>query len=78
MPLAPELLEVLVCPQTRGPLLYVPAATGQAECLLSEQARAAYRIDDGVPVLLVEEAQPLEEADLVALRARAASVPAAT
>jgi uncharacterized protein YbaR (Trm112 family) len=51
----PELLAILVCPLTRTPLRYDP---GLKE-LVSEEARLAYPIRDGVPVMLVEEARRL-------------------
>lgn len=54
--LAPELLEVLCCPVTRGPLRY----DAEAEELISEQAGLAFPVRDGVPVMLVEEARELE------------------
>lgn len=48
-----NLLAVLVCPLTRGPLRYDPAA----EELISDEAQLAYPVRDGVPVMLVEEAR---------------------
>jgi uncharacterized protein YbaR (Trm112 family) len=54
--LEPKLLAILVCPATRGPLRYDEAA-GE---LVSEQARLAYPVRDGVPVMLVEEARRLD------------------
>ena len=53
----PRLLEVLVCPLTKGPLVYDRAA----EELISRQARLAYPVRDGVPVMLPEEARALGE-----------------
>ena len=55
----PRLLEVLVCPLTRGPLEY-DRARGE---LISRQARLAYPIRDGVPIMLPEEARELTDAD---------------
>jgi uncharacterized protein YbaR (Trm112 family) len=55
----PRLLEVLVCPLTRGPLTYDRA---RAE-LVSRTARLAYPVRDGVPVMLPEEARPLGEGE---------------
>lgn len=52
----PRLLEVLVCPVTRGPLEY----DREAGELVSRKAKLAYPIRDGVPVMLPEEARPLE------------------
>jgi uncharacterized protein YbaR (Trm112 family) len=47
-----KLLRILVCPQDREPLLLV----GDDELLYNPRLRRAYRIEDGVPVLLVDEA----------------------
>jgi len=55
----PRLLEVLVCPVTRGPLTYDRA---KAE-LVSKGARLAYPIRDGVPIMLPEEARELGEGE---------------
>lgn len=56
--LDPRLLEMLVCPLTRGPLTYDSAR----QELISAKAGLAYPIRDGIPVMLVEEARPLEPA----------------
>ncbi len=55
----PRLLEVLVCPVTRGPLTYDRTA-GE---LISKRARLAYPIRDGVPIMLPEEARDLGEGE---------------
>ena len=55
----PRLLEVLVCPLTHGPLEYDRA---KAE-LISRNARLAYPIRDGVPIMLPEEARELGEGE---------------
>lgn len=47
-----KLLSILVCPQDRGPLLLI----GDDELLYNPRLRRAYRIDDGIPVLLVDDA----------------------
>jgi uncharacterized protein YbaR (Trm112 family) len=52
----PRLLEVLVCPVTRGPLEY-DRARGE---LISRKALLAFPIRDGVPIMLAEEARSLE------------------
>ncbi len=52
----PKLLEILVCPLTKGPLQYDRAA-GE---LISQQARLAYPIRDGIPIMLVDEARSLD------------------
>ena len=54
----PKLLEFLVCPLTKGPLTYDAAA----QELISEQAGLAYPIRDGIPIMLVDEARPLDAA----------------
>jgi uncharacterized protein YbaR (Trm112 family) len=48
--LDPKLLEILVCPVDRGPLLLVDGV------LYNPRLRRAYRIEDGIPVLLADEA----------------------
>lgn len=53
----PKLLELLVCPMTRGPLEYDAAR----QELVSRSARLAYPIRDGIPIMLPEEARALEE-----------------
>jgi hypothetical protein len=52
----PKLLEFLVCPLTKGPLEYDAAA----QELISRQAGLAYPIRDGIPIMLVDEARPLD------------------
>ena len=54
--LDPRLLEILVCPVTRGPLTY-DRERGE---LVSQGARLAYPIRDGVPIMLPEEARSLD------------------
>lgn len=54
----PKLLEILVCPLTKGPLSY----DRDAQELVSEQAQLAYPIRDGIPIMLVDEARQLDAA----------------
>lgn len=54
-PVDPKLLEILVCPVTKGPLEYDRAA-GE---LISRGAKLAYPIIDGIPVMLPERARAL-------------------
>jgi uncharacterized protein len=56
----PLLLEILVCPLTKGPLTY----DAQRQELISRQAGLAYPIRDGIPIMLVDEARALSEAEL--------------
>ncbi|HXM85050.1 MAG TPA: Trm112 family protein [Stellaceae bacterium] len=53
----PRLLEILVCPLTKGPLRYDRAA----QELVSLQAGLAYPIRDGIPIMLADEARPLRD-----------------
>lgn len=52
----PKLLEILVCPVTRGRLEYDAAA----QELISRKAKLAYPIRDGIPIMLPEEARKLD------------------
>ena len=54
--LDPKLLEILVCPLTKGTLSY----DQKAQELISEQAGLAFPIRDGIPIMLVDEARPLD------------------
>jgi uncharacterized protein YbaR (Trm112 family) len=51
----PSLLEILVCPQTKGPLDY----DKNAQELISKKAGLAYPIRDGIPIMLIDEARKL-------------------
>ena len=53
----PRLLEILVCPLTKEPLEYDAAA----QELISRKARLAYPIRDGIPIMLADEARPLDD-----------------
>jgi hypothetical protein len=55
--LDPKLLEILVCPVTRGPLVY----DRKARELVSKQAGLAFPIREGVPIMLPEEARQLDD-----------------
>lgn len=51
----PKLLEILVCPLTKSPLRY----NKDAQELISDQAKLAFPIRDGIPIMLVDEARQL-------------------
>ncbi|MGB4061399.1 MAG: Trm112 family protein [Burkholderiaceae bacterium] len=68
-----KLLELLVCPVTKGPLRMGADRTE----LLSRSARLAYPIRDGIPILLEQEARTLTDAELEDLHASHPSTPAA-
>lgn len=60
----PKLLEILVCPLTKGPLRY----DAQAQELISDRAGLAYPIRDGIPIMLVDEARTLDDTPAPAAR----------
>ena len=53
----PRLLEILVCPVTHGPLVY----DREAGELISQGAKLAYPIRDGVPIMLISEARKIQD-----------------
>lgn len=55
-----KLLQILVCPVTKGPLIY----DKKANELISKSARLAYPIRDGIPVMLEDEARRLTDEEL--------------
>ncbi len=59
----PKLLEILVCPQTRGPLVY----DREKSELLSKKALLAYPIRDGVPIMLIDEARTISDEEMANL-----------
>ena len=54
-----KLLQILVCPVTKGPLIY----DKKNNELISKSARLAYPIRDGIPVMLEDEARQLSESE---------------
>lgn len=56
----PKFLEILVCPLTKGPLVYDRAR----QELVSRAARLAFPIRDGIPIMLADEARRLDETEL--------------
>jgi uncharacterized protein YbaR (Trm112 family) len=68
-PIDPKLLDLLVCPLTKGTLRY----DRERQELVSDQAGLAYPIRDGIPIMLVDEARPLDEDEAIPeiVRARA-------
>lgn len=61
--LAESLVEILVCPRTKQPLIYFPKGEANSDdataMLVCPAARLRYRIEDNVPILLVDEAEEL-------------------
>ncbi len=59
MALAPQLLEILACPEDKGPLYYL-----ESEALLyNPRLQRSYRIDDDIPVMLIDEATAVDDAE---------------
>jgi uncharacterized protein YbaR (Trm112 family) len=59
MDIDPKLLEILVCPLTKGQLIY----DRERQELISKKAGLAYPIRDGIPVMLADEARTLSESE---------------
>ncbi len=59
--LNPEFLKLLVCPESRQPLVQ------RGNRLLCKASAKAYRIEDGIPILLVDEAERITDAELATL-----------
>jgi uncharacterized protein YbaR (Trm112 family) len=57
----PKLLDLLVCPLTKGPLRY----DRERQELVSEQAGLAYPIRDGIPIMLVDEGRPIDQDEAI-------------
>ncbi|WP_028605557.1 Trm112 family protein [Ottowia thiooxydans] len=62
----PKLLELLVCPVTKGPLDY----DREKSELISRSARLAYPIRDGIPVMLESEARAVSDEEVEKLPKR--------
>ena len=69
MPLDPRLLAVLACPQDKGPLYYL----GDDGGLYNPRLSIMYLVREGIPVMLVDEAQPVAPADAERLNGEIAS-----
>ena len=59
MTLDARLLEILACPSDKGPLLYF----ADEECLYNPRLRLRYRVDDGIPVMLTDEAASIDDTE---------------
>lgn len=66
MALAAELLEILACPEDKGPLWYLE----DEKALINPRLSRRYRIDDDIPVLLIDEAEALDAAELARIQSR--------
>jgi uncharacterized protein YbaR (Trm112 family) len=66
MALDPALLEILACPEDKGPLYYL----ADEALLYNPRLRRVYEVRDGIPVMLVDEARAVDEAEAARLQAR--------
>ena len=55
MTLSPELLAILVCPRCKGDLEH----RDEPEALVCHACRLVYAVEDGIPIMLIDEAKPL-------------------
>jgi uncharacterized protein YbaR (Trm112 family) len=67
MALDPMLLEILACPEDKGPLLYF----GDEDALYNPRLHRRYAIRDGIPVMLIEEAETVSDDEHQRLTAKA-------
>jgi uncharacterized protein YbaR (Trm112 family) len=67
MALDPKLLEILACPEDKGPLLYF----ADEECLYNPRLKRRYAIRDDIPIMLIDEAQTVDDAEHDRLMAKA-------
>jgi uncharacterized protein YbaR (Trm112 family) len=57
LPLSQQLLEILACPEDKGPLLYFE----QENSLYNPRLQRRYRIDDDIPIMLIDEAETVDQ-----------------
>ena len=68
MALDTQLLEILACPEDKGPLLYFE----DEDSLYNPRLKRRYRVQDGIPIMLVDEAEAVDDAEHERLLAKAA------
>ena len=69
MSLDPQLLEILACPQDKGPLLYF----ADEDLLYNPRLRRGYEVRGDIPIMLIEEARVVDDAEHARLTAKAAA-----
>jgi uncharacterized protein YbaR (Trm112 family) len=67
MALDPQLLSILACPEDKGPLLYFE----RDDCLYNPRLKRKYAIHDDIPIMLVDEAETVDDAEHERLLAKA-------
>jgi uncharacterized protein YbaR (Trm112 family) len=69
MALDPTLLEILACPDDKGPLLYFEDESS----LYNPRLKRRYKVEDDIPILLIEDAETVDDAEHERLMAKAES-----
>lgn len=69
MALDPQLLEILACPDDKGPLLYFPTE----DALYNPRLKRRYQVTDDIPIMLIDEAETVDDAEHDRLLAKAAA-----
>ncbi len=69
MALDQQLLDILACPEDKGPLYYLE----DEAALFNPRLKRRYRIDDGIPVMLIDEAEALDDVESQRLEAKVAA-----
>ena len=67
MALDPQLLDILACPEDKGPLLYFESE----QCLYNPRLKRRYAIQDDIPIMLIDEAETVDDGEHERLLARA-------
>lgn len=67
MALDPKLLEILACPEDKGPLLYF----ADEDALYNARLHRRYAVTDGIPIMLIDEAEAVDDAEHARLLAKA-------
>jgi uncharacterized protein YbaR (Trm112 family) len=65
--LDPKLLEILACPEDKGPLLYFEDESS----LYNPRLQRRYRVEDDIPIMLIDEAEAVDDGEHTRLRAKA-------
>jgi uncharacterized protein len=65
--LNPNLLEILACPEDKGPLLYFEDESS----LYNPRLQRRYRVEDDIPIMLIDEAEAVDDAEHARLLAKA-------
>ena len=67
MALDPKLLEILACPEDKGPLLYFE----DEQVLYNPRLKRRYRVQDDIPIMLIDEAESVDDAENTRLMEKA-------